>query len=85
MTDGPVDPRGKKVAKDGHFVQSRSVGHRVKSKVGAKFDDEGEEIDDKRDLWLQWDRYFATEPGTESARHALDLVIDNRNKRGLGR
>lgn len=83
MTDGPVEPRGKKAAKDGYFVQSRSIGSRMKSKTGAKFDDEGEELDDKRDLWLQWDRYFATEPGTESARHALDRVIDNRNKRGL--
>ena len=84
MTDGPVEPRGKKTAKDGFFTQSRSVGFRVKSKAGAKFDDNGDELEDNRDLWLQWDHYFSTEPGTESARNALDRVIDNRRKRGLG-
>lgn len=84
MTDRPVESRGKKIAKDGYSVQSRSIGSRVKTKVGAKFDDDGDELDDKRDIWIQWNRYFETEPGTETARRALDRVIDNRKKRGLG-
>lgn len=83
MQDGTSDTRGKKSAKDGFFTQARSIGHRVKRSTDSKFDDDGDELEDKRDLWLQWDRYFETLPGTDQARHALDRVIENRNKRGM--
>lgn len=55
----------------------------VRHHKNAKFDEDGEELDSKRNEWLLMDRYLATKPGSPEARSALNRVLDNRKQRGI--